>query len=398
MDTYLALSGLSLIVLVSYVFNWISGKTKIPSVLLLMAMGAGLKPFMENLFPGGKESIGWMLGFTGTLGLVFIVLEASLDLGLAKKKIGTIRKAFNVSFAALVVTAAAISAIFVFGYGINIASAIAYAIPLSVISSAIAIPASINLPVSKREFVVYESTFSDILGILAFNYFVLAGLDLPGTIFRLVEDFSAILLLVFLFILVMLLAMHYVNSNLKLIPILAALLAAYSAAKIVHLPALLLVLVFGLVLRNIGALKHLKWFLNMPKLDQTTDQLKTIVVELSFLIRTFFFTLFGYTLSLSGIEGRAFWLGALVFAVIMVARQFALYYLLKNNFVHELMMGPRGLVTVILFFSIPENLKIAAAGESVVYLVVILSNFAMMVLFLFYKEPYRETPSMLAGN
>ena len=49
-------------------------------------------------------------------------------------------------------------------------AAIIYATPLSIISSAVAIPSSAGLRQQEKEFVVYESTFSDILGIMLFNY------------------------------------------------------------------------------------------------------------------------------------------------------------------------------------------------------------------------------------
>ena len=49
-------------------------------------------------------------------------------------------------------------------------AAVIYATPLSIISSAVAIPSSAGLREQEKEFVVYESTFSDILGIMVFNY------------------------------------------------------------------------------------------------------------------------------------------------------------------------------------------------------------------------------------
>src|SRR5690554_5304355 len=44
------------------------------------------------------------------------------------------------------------------------------AIPLTVISSAIAIPSAINLGKKNKEFVTYESSISDILGVLFFDF------------------------------------------------------------------------------------------------------------------------------------------------------------------------------------------------------------------------------------
>src|ERR1044072_3113026 len=49
-------------------------------------------------------------------------------------------------------------------------SAFLYAVPLSIISSSIVIPSTGHLQEEKKEFIIYESSFSDIIGILVFNY------------------------------------------------------------------------------------------------------------------------------------------------------------------------------------------------------------------------------------
>ena len=54
-----------------------------------------------------------------------------------------------------------------------------YAIPLSIMSSAIIIPSVGGLMGQKKEFMVYESTFSDILGIMFF-YFMIESAEKDG--------------------------------------------------------------------------------------------------------------------------------------------------------------------------------------------------------------------------
>ena len=54
--------------------------------------------------------------------------------------------------------------------GMTIEKAWIYATPLSILSSAIIIPSVTALNPIKREFHIYESTFSDILGIIVFYY------------------------------------------------------------------------------------------------------------------------------------------------------------------------------------------------------------------------------------
>ena len=45
-------------------------------------------------------------------------------------------------------------------------NSVIYSIPLSIISSAVAIPSAASLLKHQKEFVIYESTFSDILGVI----------------------------------------------------------------------------------------------------------------------------------------------------------------------------------------------------------------------------------------
>jgi Kef-type K+ transport system membrane component KefB len=52
---------------------------------------------------------------------------------------------------------------------------IVYAVPLSIMSSSIVIPSLHPLTRAKKEFLIYEASFSDILGIMIFNYFVADG-------------------------------------------------------------------------------------------------------------------------------------------------------------------------------------------------------------------------------
>ncbi len=168
-DAYFILILLSVIVVVSYFYNYLSAKLKIPSVLLLIATGIALQ-FATRAFGFTLPPTQTVLELLGITGLVFIVLEAALDLTLERSKFRLIWRAFGSALGLLTVTAGSIALIFVYYYGTTFQQALIYAIPLSIISSAIAIPSVSNMDMEAREFVIYESTFSDILGIIAFNY------------------------------------------------------------------------------------------------------------------------------------------------------------------------------------------------------------------------------------
>ncbi|MDZ7647037.1 MAG: hypothetical protein U5K54_07585 [Cytophagales bacterium] len=92
-DAYSILVVLSVLVVLSYVFNYLAGKLKIPSVLLLIASGIGLK-FAANHTNLVLPPTQTLLEILGVTGLIFIVLEAALDLSIQRHKLPLIGRAF----------------------------------------------------------------------------------------------------------------------------------------------------------------------------------------------------------------------------------------------------------------------------------------------------------------
>ena len=139
MDPYIILLSVSGLVILSYAFNWISNHYKLPSVILLLFLGVGI-----NI---GSTSLGFQppnmtlaLQVLGELGLILIVLEGALDLKLTRETGPIIKDAFISASFILFATAAIIAVLLINFLDLNIRSALAYAIPLAVVSSAIAIP------------------------------------------------------------------------------------------------------------------------------------------------------------------------------------------------------------------------------------------------------------------
>jgi NhaP-type Na+/H+ or K+/H+ antiporter len=389
---YYWLLGVSVLTVVSFAFNRISSKIRIPSVLLLMGLGVVIQ-FVSHLYMDNTEVlVASSLKVLGTLGLIFIVLEGALDLSLSKEKLGVAGKAFAAAIVIFSITAALAAGLFLWLMDISLQSALAYAIPLSIISSAIAIPSTLHLKADTREFVVYESIFCDIIGILAFKYVILPNPSVLGIAQHFATDVLVIVPVTALFLIATLVFLQFSNAAVKWIPLLAIITAVYAVTMIFHLPALLLILAFGVTLKNRTLFsKKIGAVFNMRKLDRATYELKIFVSELSFLIRTFFFIVFGFTLPLkSFLNPQGLAMGAAVFLVIGTVRFVSLRYILKTNFLQELLIAPRGLVTVILFFSIPLQLQHHAFSNDIIYFVIIASSLVMMVSFVFYKKPYKE--------
>ena len=139
---------------------------------MLISLGIILQLFSGPL---GLENFDFVpiLEVLGIVGLIMIVLEAALDLELKRKNLTLILKSFFLGLILLVLSAFTFALIFISLLDLELIAALLYAIPLSIISSAIVIPSVEGLSRDKKEFMIYESAFSDILGIMFF--FLLIG-------------------------------------------------------------------------------------------------------------------------------------------------------------------------------------------------------------------------------
>ena len=181
MNTYSILIILCILVIFSYFFDLFARKTNVPSVLLLLGLGALLR-ITSDKFGMVVMDFSELLPILGTVGLILIVLEGSLELKYERGKKNLIKNAFAASFFILIVTAFSIAGLFKYITGQSFYLCLLNAIPYSVISSAIAIPSVSGLISRKKEFIIYESSFSDILGIMLFN-FVMLNSSITGNSF-----------------------------------------------------------------------------------------------------------------------------------------------------------------------------------------------------------------------
>ena len=101
--------GGSIIIILSYFANVLAKKTNIPSVLVLIAMGIALRQIITAM---GIEEIPFesvALELLGTVGLIFILLEAALDLELSKEKLPLILKSASLALFTLAASSAGIA-------------------------------------------------------------------------------------------------------------------------------------------------------------------------------------------------------------------------------------------------------------------------------------------------
>lgn len=387
-DTYYILIAFSVLVILSYFFNIIADRLKVPSVILLIISGILFKivaDFIQFDFPVSRT----VLEILGVMGLILIVLEGSLDLKITTDKRQIIKKSLLAATLMLFSTTVAIALILGYTLDMSFKQSLPYAVAMGVISSAIAIPSVNKLEPNKKDFIIYESSFSDIIGIMLFNYVISEELL---SIMTVSTFFGNLLLISFISVvctLLVLLLFKFLKGHIKVFLILSILILVYSLSKQLHLPSLFFILVFGLVLNNAEPYLQggMKKYLHPEKLIEVNVELKTMTAELAFLIRTFFFLLFGFSIDISLIILEPVMLtGSLVILMILIIRYIFLRFISKTNIFPELFIAPRGLITIILFYSIPAHLTTDKFNEGVLSFVILGSGIIMMFGLIFSKK------------
>jgi NhaP-type Na+/H+ or K+/H+ antiporter len=392
----------SVIVIISYLFNLVAKRYSIPSVLLLIFLGMGLHGVVSVT---GLESpdLTPILEVLGIIGLIMIVLEASLDLELAGEKRTMISRAFFTALVNLAFSSFLIAGVMMIYIKVDLTTGLLYAVPLSIMSSAIIIPSVSALNKDKREFMVYESTFSDILGIMLF-YFLISSMEtesfgemslavMLNLSITVVVSLAASYFLIFLF--------QKIRTELKLFLLIAVLILLYSLSKMFHLSSLLIILVFGMILSNrkIFFPGKMRKFLNEEHMATIFDNFKMITLESSFIVRTFFFVIFGFTIVLASLLDLKVWLVSILILGILYGLRWAWFRLvIRKDIYPAVWMAPRGLITILLFYSIPDNLVVEEFNTGILLLVILASSIMMAVSLIKYRKSGSGEPGFTVSE
>ncbi len=394
MNTYSILIFLSLVVVFSYIFDLIAKKTKIPSVLLLFGTGLALQFILQYL---GVEpfNLSNILPVVGTVGLILIVLEGALELRFEKDKLKLIKQTLGSAFFILIITSLLITFLFRYITHLPFQMCLVNAIPLGIISSAIAIPSAADLGKEKREFVIYDSSFSDILGIMFFNFAIQNETYGLQAYANLGKDTLITLIIAVVISVVFLFLMKRITHHIKFFLILALLILVYSIGKFYHLSALIVVLFLGLFLNNaeIIPISKFKQLFLYEKLKNDLNQFLLLTAESAFIIRTFFFLMFGYTMNINSLLNLGVLMNGLIAVIVIyLIRGLYLKYVARTDIVPELFIAPRGLISILLFFSIPDSMKLNDSADGLL-LFVILATSVIMTYGLVSRKKQKDQQS-----
>lgn len=371
---------ISVLLLLAYIFDISSPLTQIPSVILLLLLGWLVKQatmLMELHIP----DLNPLLPIFGTIGLILIVLEGSLELELNKSKLPVIKSASLNALIPMFALAFLLAFVFYYFGQVPYKTALINAIPFCVISSAIAIPSVRNLSTSHREFTIYESSLSDIFGVLFFNFIALNEVIDARSFGNFGLELILIIIISFFSVLGISFLLSRIKHHITFTPIILMIILIYSVSKVYHLPGLIFILVFGLFLGNLDKLKQFKWIekLRPEKLDKEVIKFKEITFETTFLIRALFFMLFGFLMDVEEILNlQTIPLSAGITLSLLIVRWVALK-MSKLPVYPLLFVAPRGLITILLFLAILPNQQITIVNKSLIIQTIIISVLVMML-------------------
>ena len=405
MNTGSILILLPLIIIFSYFFDLLAKKTKFPSVILLMITGMIARAIANQYGFENTVLLNSLIPVLGTIGLILIVMEGALELEIKKEKIGLIFSGFLAAFVILILNIILLKSFFINILEIPNKTSVLYAIPLSIISSAVVIPSANGLLNKDKEFIIYESTFSDILGIVFFNY-CLQQIESNQSLVRsepLIQLGLQILGIIFLsLVLTYFLAklIQKINHHVKFFLILAILILVYAVGKSFHFPTLLTIFIFGVFLGNGGDLlpRFMTNTLDVEETKKSLFEFHVLTSESTFLVRTFFFLFFGFSITMESFISPLPYFYALAILLIMFGARHLYFSIARFNFntTPLVYMSPRRLISILLFLQLgtlnDTNLKTNIIDERVLLLVILFSMLIMLLGTLKKTEIIEDIP------
>ena len=110
-------------------------------------------------------------------------------------------------------------------------------------------------------------------------------------------------------------------------------------------------------------------------------------METAFVVRTFFFVIFGLTITLSTLLSPQV---ALISVLIMISIYAIRFLILRvgigADFSPQVFIAPRGLITILLFYAIPKDAEIAAFNPAILLFIIIGTSLIMTFALIFDKQ------------
>ena len=129
---------------------------------------------------------------------------------------------------------------------------------------------------------------------------------------------------------------------------------------------------------------------------------KVVTGESAFVIRTFFFIIFGWSVSVGSMFNlKTIAVGVVLLIIIYVIRAICLFVFNGKNIFPQIFLAPRGLITILLFFAIPKELTEKHDFNGVLLFIILTSCLIMTWSLMRHKknsENHDETDNLLASS
>lgn len=373
----------------AFIANRLYRLTRVPDVIVLMAVGLVLGPILGWVKSAEFQSVTHILG---TLALILILFEGGLDLNLRdtlRHFPGGVLLAIFGYYTSMGMVAAVAWKIHLFG----LREALLVGAVLGCVSSSIMLPVlqQIKLTNAVRVTLLIEGSLGDVLGVLTVSVLLSLGAGsglhltgfLAGIFSKLLASVAGAVVIGIIWTRVL---RVLAEQRFWQVMTLSVLLLVYAAAQALSHGGLIAVFAFGLTLANVRHAEFAGPLGVSPGEPQRHLEILSFHSELAFLVRSFFFILLGVVVKISGLRGYAGFTLA-VFTALVVARLIAVEatgwtWKERDRGARRLAMllFPRGLITAVLAIEVIEARGAAFAFlPALAFSMILLTNVLLVI-------------------
>jgi potassium/hydrogen antiporter len=390
MSTALIFGLIGGLLVLAFLANRLSRLTRIPDVLMLMALGVVIGPGLHLADPA---SLTGATNLLGTLAIILVLFEGGLELKL-RETLRHFPGGFLLAILSYSISTVLVALISHRLLGLPIETALSVGAVLGCTSSTVVLPVLQQLNASEpvRVTLMLEASWGDVLAVLTVG--LLMGLGdshahIGQTVAANIANQVGLAVLFAVATGVLWSRLVPVLSEARFWQVLtfSIVLLLYAGMEALDANGLIAVLAFGLTLANFPGVDPRIRFAHLERyINESQQALLSFHSELAFLVRTFFFVLIGAIADL-GIIGRHPYLLVGTLATLLFSRwlavqlsRFAWKQIERDGRDLILWVMPRGLITIVLALQV-AGLNKAELNflPGLAFAVILLTNFLVVV-------------------
>jgi cell volume regulation protein A len=377
------------LLMLAFLANRVFRVTRVPDVLVLVALGLVLGPVLGLVNPAHLSSTTNVLG---TLAIILVLFEGGLELDLRRTLqhfagslvLAVLAYGFSIALVALVVHK---------GLGMPLTTALAVGAVLGCTSSTVVLPVLQQLGTREpvKITLMLEASWGDVLAVLTVGLLLGMGSEGSGMARHFVQGFLTQVGVAVLFAT----ATGILWS--RLLPVLSdarfwqvmtfsIVLVLYAGTEALGASGLIAVLAFGLTLANFPGIDPRFRAAEQDLVSlRSQESLLSFHSELAFLVRSFFFVLIGSIADLGSFRGHTLlitgMLGALFVARWLALQISRLVFRDVDARERELMLWimPRGLITVVLALQVGAARREVSFLSALAFAVILVTNVMVVI-------------------